>query len=254
MVTRMGVTAAPTARTTYPKMGAVEEQPRRRRQVCAKIGGPEDFRGHRVEPRCVAEPVDRARRSAKRPRKVLVARHSVAIAHHHWINAALLFLLLSGRSSTRTRRSTGANPDFGHGWLAMKPIRAAAASAWRDQGRPGDVPTPASSPSKVHGVWTARGAPGLADHSPSSSWRRPPAWHFFFAWVFAIGAVWSQRGRLRRTARPRADTKTSSRPADMLAEDLGSPPAQVPEGRGGTGAQRLQAHRYLAVLVVRCCR
>ena len=192
----------------------------------------------------------------KRPRKVLVARHSVAVRVTHWINAvALLFLLLSGLQIFNAHPVLywGQQSDFGHGWLAM----GAYASGGQLRGVTKIGPaifhtTGFLGASKVHGVWTARGFPAWLTIPPQQFLALGRRWHFFFAWVFAInGAILIANavvsGHLRRDLAP---TWGQVAPRHVLQEIWDHLRLRFPKGEAARRYNVLQKLAYLAVLVV----
>jgi thiosulfate reductase cytochrome b subunit len=201
-------------------------------------------------------PTAPAAATRKRPRKVLVARHSVAVRVTHWINAtALLFLLLSGLQIFNAHPVLywGQQSDFGHGWLAMGAYSSGGQLRGVTKVGPAIFHTTGFlGASKVHGVWTARGFPDWLTIPPQQFLALGRRWHFFFAWVFAInGAILIANavvsGHLRRDLAP---TWRQLAPRHVLQEIWDHLRLRFPKGEAARRYNVLQKLAYLAVLVV----
>ena len=192
----------------------------------------------------------------RKPKKVLVARHSTAVRITHWINAiALAFLLLSGLQIFNAHPALywGQQSDFGHGWLAM----GAYASGGHLRGVTKVGPaifhtTGFLGASKVHGVWTARGFPDWLTIPPQQFLALGRRWHFFFAWVFAInGAILIANavvsGHLRRDLAP---SWGQLKPGHVLQEIWDHLRLRFPKGEAARRYNVLQKLAYLAVLLM----
>ena len=191
-----------------------------------------------------------------RPKKVLVARHSVLVRVTHWINAiALAFLLLSGLQifNAHPQLYWGQQSAFGHGWLAM----GAYASGGQLHGVTKLGPslfdtTGFLGASKVGGVWTARGFPDWLTIPPQQYLALGRRWHFFFAWVFAINGAVLIAGALvsRHLTRDLAPTRDQLRPGHVLREIWDHLRLRFPKGEAARRYNVLQKLAYLAVLLV----
>lgn len=194
--------------------------------------------------------------AARKPKKVLVARHSVAVRVTHWINAiALLFLLLSGLQifNAHPELYWGQQSDFGHGWLAMGAYSSGGQLHGVTKVGPAIFHTTGFlGASKEHGVWSARGFPDWLTIPPQRFLALGRRWHFFFAWVFAInGAILIASAIVsRHLARDLAPTWGQLAPRHVLQEVWDHLRLKFPKGEAARRYNVLQKLAYLAVLVV----
>jgi thiosulfate reductase cytochrome b subunit len=192
----------------------------------------------------------------RKPNKVLVARHSVAVRVAHWINAAsLAFLLLSGLQIFNAHPALywGQASDFGHAWLAMGAYSSGGTLHGVTKVGPALLHTTGVfGASQEHGVWTARGFPDWLTIPPQRFLALGRRWHFFFAWVFAInGAIFIATaivsGHLRRELAPTLD---QLKPRHVLGEIWDHLRLKFPKGEAARRYNVLQKLAYLAVLLV----
>ena len=149
----------------------------------------------------------------------MIARHAAVTRTAHWLNAALLLvLLMSGLQIFNAHPALylGEGSDFAHPVLAMTAEEAPDGSlkGYTSVGRHRFETTGVLGASDVDGVPAARGFPAWAT-LPGPQWlAMGRLWHFAAAWLFvlngflfAVWAVW--RGHLRTDLLPTlADLKT----------------------------------------------
>ncbi|MGH8147356.1 MAG: cytochrome b/b6 domain-containing protein [Rhodanobacteraceae bacterium] len=129
-----------------------------------------------------------------RPLRRVVYRHTLPLRIMHWINAICLLILLgSGLQIFNAHPALywGQRSTFDHPWLSLGATQTA-------DGKLHGVTTLGShhldttgvlGVSKVDGQPTVRGFPSWAT-IPGPQWlAMGRAWHFFFAWLFAINGV-----------------------------------------------------------------
>jgi len=127
-------------------------------------------------------------------RRVVVYRHTLPLRIMHWINAICLLILLgSGLQIFNAHPALywGQRSTFDHPWLSLGATRTG-------DGRLRGVTQLGShrfdttgwfGVSKTNGQTTVRGFPAWAT-IPGPQWlAMGRAWHFFFAWLFAINGV-----------------------------------------------------------------
>lgn len=144
-------------------------------------------------PERAVPPSPAATPSARAVRRV-VYRHTLPLRIMHWINAVCLLILLgSGLQIFNAHPALywGQRSHFGHPWLQLGATRSA-------DGKLHGVTVLGSrrfdttgwfGVSKVNGRPVARGFPAWAT-IPGPRWlSMGRAWHFFFAWLFAINGV-----------------------------------------------------------------
>jgi thiosulfate reductase cytochrome b subunit len=191
----------------------------------------------------------------KRPRKLLVARHSLTVRITHWINAAsLAFLLLSGLQIFNAHPALywGQQSDFGHAWLAMGAYSSGGALHGVTKVGPALFHTTGVlGASPVHGVWTARGFPDWLTIPPQQFLALGRRWHFFFAWVFAVnGAIFIASaivsGHLRHDLAP---TWGQLQPGHVVQEIWDHLRLRFPKGEAARRYNVLQKLAYLGVLL-----
>ena len=131
----------------------------------------------------------------KRPAKVLVARHSLAVRITHWINVlSLVLLLFSGLQIFNAHPALywGQASDFSNPWLSMR--GGDGVGMTYVAGREFDT-------SGLFGFsgGRERGFPGWLTLPSDQNLALGRNWHLFFAWVFGVnGLIYILTGFLSR--------------------------------------------------------
>lgn len=139
------------------------------------------------------QPMSAEATTPTRLRRVVV-RHSLPLRIMHWINAICLLILLgSGLQIFNAHPALywGQRSTFGHPWLGMHATRTADGTlhGWTTLGPHRFDTTGVFGVSRVNGQTRVRGFPAWAT-IPGPQWlAMGRAWHFFFAWLFAINGV-----------------------------------------------------------------
>ncbi|HUZ14263.1 MAG TPA: cytochrome b/b6 domain-containing protein [Caulobacteraceae bacterium] len=191
----------------------------------------------------------------RRGRRLLIARHGLAVRLTHWINAlSLFFLLLSGLQIFNAHPALywGQASHFAHPWLALDAREAGGRlhGVTRLGGAQFDT-TGVLGASSEAGVLVARGFPDWLTIPAQKYLALGRRWHFFFAWVFAInGAVYVATalagGHLRRDLLP---TGGQLRPAHVAHEIWSHMRLRFPKGEEAKHYNVLQKGAYLAVML-----
>ncbi|MCA1748893.1 MAG: cytochrome b/b6 domain-containing protein, partial [Sphingomonadales bacterium] len=182
----------------------------------------------------------------------VVRRHRLSTRLWHWVNAvAIIVLLMSGLSIFNAHPrlywgSYGANHD--QAWLEIGGegsrgfLRIAGA----------EMPT-----TGVLGRWTAHD--GTISDRAFPSWATIPGyyslamgrlWHFFFAWIFALGwlgyAIWSLANR--HVTRDLAPRRAELAPRRLWREITSHARLRLPSGAAALNYNILQKLSYLGVI------
>lgn len=182
----------------------------------------------------------------------LIHRHSLATRLTHWINAAvLLVLLLSGLQIFNAHPALywGETSTFARPWLVM--------FAAEQGGEPTGLTKIGSLRFDTTGVLglsgnEARGFPAWATLPSYRSLADGRRWHFFFAWIFALNgliylAVALIGGHLRRDLLPRRSELT---PRHLAREVADHARLRFPKGEAARRYNALQKLAYLAVIFI----
>ncbi|RVV98819.1 DUF4405 domain-containing protein [Mesobaculum littorinae] len=184
----------------------------------------------------------------------LIRRHRLSTRLWHWVNAAVLVVMLgSGLMIFNAHPRLywgqyGANPD--PAWLEIG--NDGAEGYLRVAGA--EIPT-----TGLLGVWTghdgqptARAFPGWATIPSTYNLALARRWHLTFAWVFAVPlvlyAVWSlANGHLRRDLWPK---RREMRPRHILRDAADHARLRLPRGTKAARYNILQKLSYLAVMIL----
>ncbi|HEY1753215.1 MAG TPA: cytochrome b/b6 domain-containing protein [Caulobacteraceae bacterium] len=200
-----------------------------------------------------APAADRPAPPRAKARKLLVARHSVAVRVTHWINAlALFFLLLSGLQIFNAHPALywGQASAFGQPWLATGAyVQGGALHGVTRIGPAAFDTTGFLGASRVHGAMVPRGFPDWLTIPAARFLALGRRWHFFFAWIFAInGALYIASGvisgHLRRDLVPTAE---QIKPRHVLGEVWDHLRLKFPKGEAARRYNVLQKGAYLGV-------
>ncbi|PWC31929.1 cytochrome b/b6 domain-containing protein [Azospirillum sp. TSO22-1] len=195
---------------------------------------------------------------ARKPGRLLIRRHSVAVRVTHWINViCLAVLLLSGL------QIFNAHPSLHWGQSGFEPDRAvlditavAVGDTLRGVTRVGGLAVPTTG---VLGA--SAGSDGALEERAFPSWLTIPSyrdlasgrrWHFFFAWGLVLnGAAYLLHGlvsgHLRRGLLPSADQLT---PRHLLREVADHARLHFPRGDEARRYNALQKLAYLSVILI----
>lgn len=193
---------------------------------------------------------------ADKPAKVLVKRHGLVTRITHWLNVALLVvMLMSGLQIFNAHPALywGAKSTFADPWLAMTKVEV------------GDMPRGITTlgPLKFDttGVFGWSGPEGMREQRGFPAWATVPSWrdlatgrrwHFFFAWLFVANGLiylaWSLfRGHLRRDLLLDKDQLSARR----LLHEVGTHARlQFPKGDEARRYNAIQKLTYLSVILV----
>ncbi len=190
-----------------------------------------------------------------RPPRYLVYRHAIPVRALHWINAAvMLVMLMTGLQIFNAHPALywGITSDFDHPILSMT-AQGTAEHFWGvTQVGPWSFNTDGVfGASDTDGVKTVRGFPAWAtipSASPTLALGR--LWHFAFAWILVLNGVayfayafWS--GHFRRELLP-----TRKDLADIPHEIVTHAKLQFPKGEAARHYNAIQKTTYFVVLCV----
>ena len=193
----------------------------------------------------------------KRPGRLLIRRHSLAVRLTHWLNVLCFsFLLMSGLQIFNAHPELywgkfGADAD--HSFLALEAVQDNG--ALKGVTRIGSVEIPTTGvlgASVINGELRPRGFPTwitIPSYRDLAEGRR---WHFFFAWLFVInGFVYLLygffAGHFRRDLAPRRNELTPGHLAHEIAEHAR---LRFPKGEEARRYNVLQKLTYIGVIFV----
>lgn len=193
---------------------------------------------------------------ADKPGKMLVKRHSVVTRLTHWVNVALIVvLLMSGLQIFNAHPALywGQASTFDSPWVSM------AKEEIGDE--PRGVTTVGSLRFDTTGLFGWSGAEGMREQRGFPAWATVPSWrdlaagrnwHFFFAWLFVLNGLiyllWSLLGgHLRKDLLP---TRQQLSPRHILHEIGTHARLKFPKGEEARRYNAIQKLTYLAVILV----
>ena len=193
---------------------------------------------------------------AEKPRKVLVARHTLATRITHWTNVlALAILLMSGLQIFNAHPALywGAKSTFAQPWLSMSKQEIGDA--------PHGITTLGSAKFDTTGLFGWSGKEGMREQRGFPAWATIPSyrsltdgrrWHFFFAWLFVLNglAYWLIGLVGGHIARDMLPTRDQLAPRHILHEIVTHAKFQFPKGEEARRYNVIQKATYLAVIAI----
>lgn len=193
---------------------------------------------------------------ADKPAKVLVKRHSVLTRLTHWVNVALIaVLLMSGLQIFNAHPALywGQASTFAEPWVAMTKEEIGD--------EPRGITTVGGMRFDTTGLFGWSGKEGMREQRGFPAWATVPSWrdlatgrtwHFFFAWLFVVNGliylVWSLiGGHLRRDLLP---TRAQLSPKHILHEIGTHARLKFPKGEAARRYNAIQKLTYLTVILV----
>lgn len=192
---------------------------------------------------------------AQGPRRILIARHTLATRLTHWLNVlALTILLMSGLQIFNAHPALywGSKSTFAQPWLSMTKQEIG--------GAPVGITKVGDLTLDTTGVLGWSGKEGMREQRGFPAWATIPSyrsltdgrrWHFFFAWMFVLNglAYWLiglVGGHIRRDLLP---TRDQLQPRHILHEIITHAKFQFPKGDEARRYNVIQKLTYLLVVV-----
>jgi len=193
---------------------------------------------------------------ADKPAKVLIKRHSVVTRLTHWVNVALIVvLLMSGLQIFNAHPALywGEASTFDSPWVAMTKEEIGD--------EPRGITTVGALRFDTTGLFGWSGKEGMREQRGFPAWATVPSWrdlgagrnwHFFFAWIFVLNGLvyllWSLLGgHLRKDLLP---TRAQLSPKHILHEIGTHARLKFPKGEDARRYNAIQKLTYLAVILV----
>lgn len=191
-----------------------------------------------------------------RPPRIMVRRHPLVVRIAHWVNVAVLALLLmSGLQIFNAHPALywGQASTFSRPWVSIRMAEVG--------GEPRGITTVAGTSYDTTGVLGWSGREGAREKRAFPAWATLPSykslaegrrWHFFLAWIFVVnGLIYLAWGILRgHIAKDLWPTRAQLSPSHVWREIVGHARLRFPKGEAARVYNVLQKASYLSMVLV----